>query len=69
MDRLLGGLFGLAKVVLVASVLLLMAASFFPLYGLNWRQNPCLPHLLFRSAEYLEAFLEQHGDAVQRLIS
>ena len=67
LDRLLGGLFGLAKVVLVASVLLLMANKFFPTVRAQLETESVLAPLLFRNAMFLEAFLEQHDDVVQRL--
>ena len=66
-DRLLGGLFGLAKVALVASVLLMMANKFFPSVREQLKTESVLAPLLFRNAEFLEAFLEQHDDVVQRL--
>lgn len=68
LDRLLGGVFGLAKVVLVASVLLLMANKFFPAVRAQLETESVLAPLLFRNAEFLEACLEQHDDVVQRLL-
>lgn len=65
-DRLLGGLFGLAKVVLVASVLLMMANKFFPSVRVQLEKESVLAPILFRNAELLEAFLEKHDDVVQR---
>ena len=56
LDRLLGGLFGLAKVVLIVSVLLLMASKFFP---------PETARLATESV--LAPLLEQHTDDVQQL--
>jgi len=67
LDRLLGGLFGLAKVVLVASVLLMMADQFFPTVRPQLEKESVFAPLLFRNAEFLKAFLAQHDDAVQRL--
>jgi membrane protein required for colicin V production len=67
LDRLLGGLFGLATVVLVASVLLMMADQFFPTLRPQLEKDSVLAPLLFRNAEFLKAFLAQHEDAVQRL--
>jgi len=67
LDRLLGGLFGLAKVVLVASVLLIMASKFFPPVTAQLAADSILAPLLFRSATFLETFLAQHVDGVQQL--
>jgi membrane protein required for colicin V production len=67
MDRLLGGLFGLAKVVLVASVLLMMANKFFPSVRAQLEAESVLAPFLFRHAEFLEAFLEKHDATVQQL--
>jgi uncharacterized membrane protein required for colicin V production len=66
-DRLLGGLFGLTKVVLMTAVLLLIANKFFPSVRAQLETESVLAPLLWRSAEYLEAFLQQHDDTVQRL--
>src|SRR2546421_8963139 len=62
LDRLLGGLFGLAKFVLVASVLLMMANKFFPPVMAQLATESTLAPLLFRSAACLETFLAQHTD-------
>src|SRR5262249_37874105 len=67
LDRLLGGLFGLAKVVLVVSVLLLMASKFFPPETAQLAAESVLAPLLFRSAALLAPLLEQHADDVQQL--
>lgn len=67
LDRLLGGLFGLAKVVLVGSVLLLMASQFFPPVTARLQAESALAPLLFRSAALLAPFLEQHSESVQQL--
>jgi membrane protein required for colicin V production len=67
MDRLLGGLFGLAKVILVASVLLIMASRFFPSVRAQLEADSVLAPFLFRSAELLAAFLEKQDIAVQQL--
>jgi membrane protein required for colicin V production len=66
-DRLLGGLFGLAKVVLVVSVLLMMANKFFPSVRVQLETESVLAPILFRNAELLEVFLAKHDDVVQRL--
>jgi membrane protein required for colicin V production len=66
-DRLLGGLFGLAKVVLVVSVLLMMANQFFPSVRVQLETESVLAPLLFRNAEFLKAFLEKHDDVMQSL--
>ena len=66
-NRLLGGLFGLAKVVLVVSVLLIMANKFFPSVRAQLETESVLAPLFFRNVEFLEAFLEKHDDVVQRL--
>jgi len=67
MDRLLGGLFGLAKVVLVASILLMMANKFFPSLRAQLEVDSTLAPFLFRNAEFLAAFLEKHDAVVQQL--
>ena len=69
MDRLLGGLFGLAKVILVASVLLMMADKFFPSVRAQLEASPpsVFAPFLFRNAEFLKAFLEKHDAVVQQL--
>ena len=69
MDRLLVGLFGLAKVILVASVLLMMANRFFPSVRTQLEASPpsVFAPLLFRNAEFLKAFLEKQDTIVQQL--
>jgi membrane protein required for colicin V production len=72
MDRLLGGLFGLAKVILVASVLLMMANKFFPSVRTQLEADGPGPKSVFapfllRNAEFLEAFLDKHNAVVQHL--
>jgi membrane protein required for colicin V production len=67
MDRLLGGLFGLAKVMLVASVLLMMANRFFPSLRAPLEANSVLAPFFFRNAEALAAFLEKQDTIVQQL--
>jgi membrane protein required for colicin V production len=67
MDRLLGGLFGLAKVILVAAVLLMMANRFFPSVRAQLEADSVLAPFLFRNAEVLAAFLEKHDAVVQQL--
>ena len=67
MDRLLGGLFGLAKVVFVASVLLMMANKFFPSLQAQLEADSTLAPFLFRNAEFLAAFLDKHDAVVQQL--
>ena len=67
MDRLLGGLFGLAKVVLVASVLLMMANKFFPSMRAQLEADSALAPYLFRNADFFAAFLEKHDAVVQQL--
>jgi membrane protein required for colicin V production len=67
MDRLLGGLFGLAKVVMVASVLLMMANKFFPSMRAQLEADSTLAPFLFRHAEFLATFLEKHDAVVQQL--
>jgi len=67
MDRLLGGLFGLAKVILVASILLMMANRFFPSVRAQLEADSVLAPFLFRNAEFLAAFLEKHDPALQQL--
>jgi len=67
LDRLLGGLFGLARVILVASVLLMMANKFFPSARAQLEADSVLAPFLFRNAAFLAAFLEQHDAIVQQL--
>src|SRR5262245_3804215 len=67
LDRLLGGLFGLAKVVLLASILLMMANKFFPPVAAQLTAESALAPLLGRSGALLETFLQQHIDSVQQL--
>jgi membrane protein required for colicin V production len=67
MDRLLGGLFGLAKIILVASVLLMMANKFFPSMRAQLEADSVLAPFLFRNAGFLAAFLEKHDATVQQL--
>jgi membrane protein required for colicin V production len=66
-DRLLGGLFGLAKVILVVSVLLMMANKFFPSVQTQLEADTTLAPFLFRSAEFLAVFLEKHDAVIQQL--
>lgn len=66
-DRLLGGLFGLATVVLITSGLLLITSKVFPSARAHLEAESVLAPLLWQSAAYLEAFLTQHDDALQRL--
>jgi membrane protein required for colicin V production len=67
LDRLFGGLFGLAKVILVVSVLLMMANKFFPSMRAQLEAESTLAPFLFRSAEFLAAFLEKHDAVIQQL--
>ena len=67
MDRLLGGLFGLATVVLVVSVVLMMANKFSPSMRAQLETESTLAPYLFRSADALAAFLEKHDATVQQL--
>lgn len=67
MDRLLGGLFGLAKVILVASVLLMMTNKFFPSVRAQLEADSMLAPFLFRNAEFLAAFLAEQNAVVQQL--
>jgi uncharacterized membrane protein required for colicin V production len=67
MDRLLGGLFGLARIVLVAAVLLMIVNKFFPSARAQLEAESALAPFLFRTAEFLEAFLDKHNAIVQHL--
>ena len=67
MDRLLGGLFGLARIILVVSVLLMMANKFFPSMQAQLEAESTLAPYLFHSAAVLAAFLEQHDTTIQQL--
>jgi len=60
-DRLLGGLFGLAKVVLITSVLLIIVNRVSPSARAQLEAESVLAPFLLRSAEYLEAFLEKYS--------
>jgi len=66
-DRLLGGLFGLAKVVLVASLLLIIASRFSPAVTTRLATESTLAPPLLRSAAFLATMLDQHADVVQQL--
>ena len=55
MDRLLGGLFGLAKVILVASVLLMMANRFFPSVRAQLKADSALPPFSYVTLNSLKA--------------
>jgi membrane protein required for colicin V production len=67
LDRLLGGLFGLAKVALVVSVFLLMANKFFPAIRAQLEADSVLAPYCFQSAAFLATVLEQHDDVIQQL--
>ena len=67
MDRLLGGLFGFAKVILVTSILLMMANRFFPSVRAQLEADSVLAPFLFHNAEFLAAFLEKQNTSVQQL--
>ena len=67
LDRLLGGLLGLAKVVLLASVLLIMVGKFSPQLMAQLAAESTLAPLLFRSAAALTPFIEQYTDDMQQL--
>jgi membrane protein required for colicin V production len=67
LDRLLGGFFGLAKVILVVSVLLMMANTFFPSVRAQLEADSTLAPFLFRSADLLAAFLEKQDATIQHL--
>jgi membrane protein required for colicin V production len=67
-DRLLGGLFGLVKVTLLVSVLLIVSAKFFPPFTKQLAAESALAPLFFRSAVLLAGVLEKHDyDAFHRL--
>jgi membrane protein required for colicin V production len=67
LDRLLGGLLGLVKVVLLASVLLIMVNRFSPAVTAQLAAESTLAPLLFRSAAFLAPFIEQYTDEMQQL--
>ena len=67
LDRLLGGLLGLARVVLVASVLLMMASKLSSPVMAQLAAESTLAPLLCRSAALLAPFIEQYADDVQQL--
>jgi membrane protein required for colicin V production len=67
LDRLLGGVFGLIKVVLVVSIGLMMANKFFPTFRPQLEADSVLAPLLFRNVEWLATFLNQHDDLLQHL--
>lgn len=67
LDRLLGGLLGLAKVALLASVLLIMVGKFSPPVTAQLAAESTLAPLLFRSAAFLTPFIEQYTNDMQQL--
>jgi len=67
LDRLLGGLLGLAKIVLLASVLLIMVSQLAPPVTAQLAAESTLAPLLFRSAACLAPFIEPYTDDMQQL--
>jgi len=66
-DRMLGGCFGLAKVGLAVSVLLLMLNKFFPALRPELEATSVTAPYFFQSATFLGTVLEQHDDVLQQL--
>jgi membrane protein required for colicin V production len=67
-DRLLGGLFGIAKVVLVVSVLFLVGPKFFPTLTTTLAGESVTAPLFVQSAALLATLLEKHDyESFQRL--
>jgi membrane protein required for colicin V production len=59
LDRVLGGLFGLIKVSLVVSALLLITAQFFPLFATQLAKESLLAPTFFRGANLLSTLLPE----------
>jgi membrane protein required for colicin V production len=56
-NRLLGGLFGLAKITVMVAVLCLITAQFFPLFAARLATESLLAPLFFRAADALSMLL------------
>lgn len=67
LDRLLGGLLGLVKIVLLASVLLITASKLSPPVTAQLAAESTLAPLLFHSVALLAPFIEPYTDDVQQL--
>ncbi|MGE3540610.1 MAG: CvpA family protein [Candidatus Tectimicrobiota bacterium] len=67
LDRCLGGVFGGAKVVLLASVAMIFLTKFAPPRATQLAQETLLAPYLFRTAAWLSTLLEQHDHTVQQL--
>lgn len=67
LDRFLGGCFGFAKVVLIASVGLIMTTKFAPPVSAQLAKESLFAPYLFQSAAWLATLLEKHDDVVQQL--
>jgi membrane protein required for colicin V production len=67
-DRLLGGLFGVVKVILVVSVLFLVGPKFFPTLTTTLEGESVTAPLFVQSAAFLATFLEKYNyESFQRL--
>lgn len=67
LDRFLGGGFGLVKVVLIASVALILITKFAPPLSEQLAKDSVYAPYLFQSAAWLAALVEKHDDVVQQL--
>lgn len=67
LDRLLGGVFGVAKVVLGATVLLMLANKYVPTLRPELEANAALAPWMYQNVERLATFLDQHDELVQHL--
>jgi membrane protein required for colicin V production len=56
-DRLLGGLFGLVKVVVIIAALCLVTAQFFPAFATQLAREAVLAPVFFRAADLLSTLL------------
>lgn len=67
LDRLLGGVFGVAKVVLAVTVLLMLANAYFPTLRSELEAGSVLAPWMYQGVEQLTTWLSQHDDLLQRL--
>ena len=59
-DRLLGGVFGVLKVVCVVSVCFILGSKFFPAFTTSLVQESVLAPAFMHTAEWLAQLLEEH---------
>lgn len=67
LDRLLGGVFGVARVLLLVTVFLMLASKYFPTLQPELTAGSTLAPWMYQNVEWLSAFLKQHDDLWQRL--